>query len=177
MPSATEKDLFAFKINYNNPETATPLFNGNISETFWKTSSDNKKRKYAYQYDNLNRLLEANYGKEDLNTLDNYLEKLSYDKAGNILTLERNGNLDPSGGAPVNQIDKLEYSYHPQIKNLLLKVNDISGSPQGFDQTNDIATGDVDANNEDHTDDYTYDFNGNMKTDTTKGLKALRTTI
>jgi RHS repeat-associated protein len=173
MPSSTEKDLFAFKINYNNPETASPLFNGNISETFWKTSSDNKKRKYAYQYDNLNRLLEANYGKEDLNTLDNYLEKLSYDKAGNILTLERNGNLDPSGGAPVNQIDKLEYSYHPQNKNLLLKVNDISGSPQGFDQTNDIATGDVDANNEDHTDDYTYDFNGNMKTDTNKGIEGI----
>ncbi len=67
------------------------------------------------------------------------------------ITLERNGNLDPSGGAPVNQIDKLEYSYHPQNKNLLLKVNDISGSPQGFDQTNDIARGDVDANNIDHT--------------------------
>ena len=173
MPSATEKDLFAFKINYNNPETATPLFNGNISETFWKTDSDNKKRKYAYQYDNINRLLEANYGKEDLNTLDNYLEKLSYDKAGNILTLERNGNLDPSGGAPVNQIDKLEYSYHPQNKNQLLKVNDLSNSPQGFDQSNDIATGDVDANNEDHTEDYTYDFNGNMKTDTNKGIEGI----
>ncbi len=131
------------------------------------------KRKYGYQYDNLNRLLEANYGKEDPNTLDNYLEKLSYDKAGNILTLERNGNLDPSGGIPVNQIDKLEYSYHPQNKNQLLKVNDLSNSPQGFDQSNDIATGDVDANNEDHTDDYTYDFNGNMKTDTNKGIENI----
>ena len=52
-------------------------------------------------------------------------------------------------------------------------VNDISGSPQGFDQTNDIATGDVDANNEDHTDDYAYDFNGNMKTDTNKGIEGI----
>jgi hypothetical protein len=155
MPSATDRDLYAFKINYNKKEDDTAgLFNGNISETLWRTSADNTKRKYAYQYDNINRLLEANYSKpEDPNTLDNYLEKLSYDKAGNIITLERNGNLDPSGGAPVNQIDKLEYSYHPQNKNLLLKVNDISGSPQGFDQSNDIATGDVDANNEDHTED------------------------
>ena len=175
MPSATERDLFAFKINYNQKENGTAgLFNGNISETLWRTSADNTKRKYAYNYDNLNRLLEANYSKpEDQNTLNNYLEKLSYDKAGNILTLERNGNLDPSGGAPVNQIDNLEYSYHPQNKNQLLKVNDLSNSPQGFDQTNDIATGDVDANNEDHTEDYTYDFNGNMKTDTNKGIEGI----
>ena len=69
------------------------------------------------------------------------------------ITLERNGNLDPSGGDLVNQIDKLEYSYYPQTKNQLLKVKDIIGSPQGFDQTNDIARGDVDANNIDHTKD------------------------
>ncbi|WP_152640791.1 hypothetical protein [Flavobacterium sp. 316] len=47
----TEDDLFAFKINYNDPEKATALFNGNISETFWKTNSDNTLRKYEYSYD------------------------------------------------------------------------------------------------------------------------------
>ena len=175
MPSATERDLFAFKINYNQKENGTAgLFNGNISETLWRTSADNTKRKYAYNYDNINRLLEANYSKPEVqNTLDNYLEKLSYDKAGNILTLERNGNLDPSGGTPVNQIDNLEYSYHPENKNQLLKVNDLNPSPQGFNQANDVASGDVDGNNADHTDDFTYDLNGNMKSDTNKGIEDI----
>lgn len=175
-PTVTENDLFAYKINYDNPETATPLFNGNISETFWRTDADNKKRKYAYKYDNLNRLLEANYDKPDESgTLDNYLEKLSYDKAGNILTLERNGNIDPSGGgAPVNQIDNLVYTYDTNKKNELRKVNDLSNSPQGFNQSNDIANGDVDGNTVDHTDDYTYDFNGNMVTDSNKGIDEIK---
>jgi RHS repeat-associated protein len=164
MPSATDRDLFAFKINYNKKEDDTAgLFNGNISETLWRTSADNTKRKYAYNYDNLNRLLEANYSKpEDPNTLDNYLEKLSYDQAGNILTLERNGNLDPSGGAPVNQIDNLEYSYHPDNKNQLLKVNDLSNSPQGF--KDNYATTE---------NDFTYDNNGNMTADVNKEIESI----
>uniref|UniRef100_UPI003342DC34 RHS repeat domain-containing protein n=1 Tax=Flavobacterium sp. TaxID=239 RepID=UPI003342DC34 len=164
MPSATDRDLFAFKINYNKKEDDTAgLFNGNISETLWRTSADNTKRKYAYNYDNINRLLEANYSKpEDQNTLDNYLEKLSYDKAGNILTLERNGNLDPSGGTPVNQIDNLEYSYHPDNKNQLLKVNDLSNSPQGFKD-----------NYTSNENDFTYDNNGNMTADINKEIESI----
>ena len=36
---------------------------GNIAETFWKTSTDNVQRKYDYKYDDLNRLLQADYSK------------------------------------------------------------------------------------------------------------------
>lgn len=173
--SLVENDLFAFKINYNQLESGSntsALFNGNISETLWRTDADNVKRKYEYQYDNLNRLLEANYYKPEVSgTLDNYLEKLTYDKNGNIQSVLRNGNVDPSGGAPVNEIDNLVYTYDNDNLNLLKKVNDLSNSPQGFNQVNDIATGDVDvAHNEDNTDDYTYDSNGNLKTDTNKGI-------
>jgi len=40
----TNDDLFTFRINYQIPENnATALFNGNISETYWKTRSDPKK--------------------------------------------------------------------------------------------------------------------------------------
>ncbi|WP_310028993.1 hypothetical protein, partial [Flavobacterium arsenatis] len=54
-------DLFAFKLNYNTVEhsvweTVSPLYNGNISETFWRTYGDNTLRKYGYVYDDLNRL-------------------------------------------------------------------------------------------------------------------------
>ena len=171
-------DLFAFKINYNQLESesnTTGLYNGNISETLWRTSADNIKRKYEYHYDNLNRLLEANYNKPEVaGTLDNYLEQVSYDKNGNIQGIIRNGNLDPSGGSSVNQIDNLVYTYDVNNMNLLKKVNDLSNSPQGFNQINDIATGDViEADNKDMTDDYTYDYNGNMLTDTNKGISEI----
>ena len=48
-------DLFGFKINYTEVEddingTVSPLYNGNIAETFWRSSSDNIKRKYGYSY-------------------------------------------------------------------------------------------------------------------------------
>ena len=158
-------DLFAFKISYNNPEDATALYNGNISETFWKTSSDNVKRKYKYSYDNLNRLLEANYNKPDNASytpgLDNYLEKLSYDKNGNILSLQRNGDRDTDGAQMVNLIDNLEYTYDTNNKNLLVKVDDASSSPQGF--KNGSNTGN----------DYEYDANGNMTLDNNKGITKI----
>lgn len=176
-PSGNETDLFAFKINYNQLESVSnsnALFNGNIAETLWRTNADDFKRKYEYHYDNLNRLLQANYNKPDINgTLDNYLEHLTYDKNGNIQNVIRNGNVDPSGGAPVNQIDNLVYTYDANNINQLKKVNDLSNSPQGFNQNNDIATGDVDAAMNDHSDDYTYDLNGNLKTDENKGINEI----
>jgi hypothetical protein len=36
-----DKDLVAFKINYEDPEDSVVLFNGNISETLCKTASYN----------------------------------------------------------------------------------------------------------------------------------------
>jgi hypothetical protein len=64
-PGGQPQDLFAFKINYNTVDNAhpdvEPLYNGNISQTFWRTSNDNIKRSYGYVYDPLNRLLDAFY--------------------------------------------------------------------------------------------------------------------
>ncbi|NHN28161.1 type IV secretion protein Rhs [Flavobacterium jejuense] len=162
-------DLFAFKISYNNPEDATALYNGNISETFWKTSSDNIKRKYKYSYDNLNRLLQANYSKPESvsPTLDNYLEKLTYDKNGNIQNLIRNGGRDTdSDSVGVNPIDNLSYTYHPEKKNQLMNVFDAEPSPQGFKDDGDGIT-------DPNGDDYAYDANGNMTSDQNKGIGSI----
>jgi RHS repeat-associated protein len=160
-------DLFAFKINYNEAETATPLFNGNIAETFWKTSSDNIKRKYNYSYDNLNRLLQADYSKEGSTTFNSYLEHLSYDKNGNIQTLLRNGDMDTDGMQFVNPIDNLTYLYDENNKNQLLRVFDATANPIGFkDDTNGLSINqDIDENP-----DYAYDANGNMTKDDNKGI-------
>lgn len=160
-------DLFAFKINYNEAETATPLFNGNIAETFWKSNTDNIKRKYNYKYDDLNRLLQADYSKEGNTIFNSYLEHLSYDKNGNIQTLLRNGDMDTDGMQFENPIDNLTYLYDDTNKNQLLRVFDATASPIGFkDDTNG-----VDINQEIYeTPDYGYDANGNMTRDDNKGI-------
>ena len=156
-------DLFAFKINYNNPETATPLFNGNISETFWRTNSDNIKRKYNYSYDGLNRLLQANYSKPDASTnLNNYKEWLNYDANGNITDIVRTGFIDPVAGTVENVIDNLKFVYDTASQNRLLKVNDLSNSPQGFKDNYASAAND-----------FSYDNNGNMTADNNKGIGSI----
>ncbi|WP_177733812.1 DUF6443 domain-containing protein [Flavobacterium inviolabile] len=168
-----EGDLFGFKINYNqvtesrngqveyaenNPNAAVqPLYNGNISETFWKSQSDNTLRKYGYTYDPLNRLNKACYQKpETLSPVTNaYNETVEYDKNGNITSLKRSGNLDD----PVftMDIDDLNYSY---TGNQLQRVDDATNNPEGF---KDNASGST-------ANDYAYDANGNLIQDRNKQI-------
>ncbi|MHC0446324.1 DUF6443 domain-containing protein [Flavobacterium sp. 3-218] len=144
-------DLFAFQINYNVPSAGNPLYNGNISQTLWRTgNTDPSLKSYQYSYDALNRLIDAK------DNLDRYNEKTSYDKNGNILTMFRNGNTilnTPSYGI----IDNLSYTY--DNGNRLLKVEDSSNNSQGF---NNGSSG---TNN-----DYSYDINDNIKTDANKAI-------
>jgi RHS repeat-associated protein len=155
-------DLFAFKINYDKIETEIPnvkaLYNGNISETFWKTGSDNLERSYGYQYDKLNRLTNAIYQKSKLTT-ESYNENLSYDKNGNIMSLNRNGDVDPEIGTI--KIDELIYGYK-NYSNQLVRVSDNTFSPSGFNNVN-IAG-----------DDYDYDPNGNMISDKNKNITEIQ---
>ena len=177
----TENDLFAFKINYNdfdsqgaNDISSAPLYNGNISSTYWKSNSDNVLRKYNYTYDNLNRLLEANYLKPQSSSLfDSYLEKISYDKNGNILSLLRNGDQDTDGYSFVYNIDDLEYFYDYNVSgNKLLKVMDKTGNTSGFDEGKDYESGDCDGI-VDNTNDYSYDDFGNLVSDENKGIEKI----
>lgn len=163
-------DLFAFKINYNTPETANALFNGNISETFWKTSTDDIKRKYDYSYDHLNRLLQADYSKEGNTTFNSYLEQLTYDKNGNIQSLVRNGNMDTDGMQFENPIDNLTYLYDDTNKNQLLRVFDATSNTQGFKDDTDGTDINHDIS---EAPDYAYDANGNMTEDKNKGIESI----
>ena len=151
-------DQFAFKINYNTPQggitDVNALYNGNISETLWKTAADAVERTYGYQYDKLNRLKNAVYEKNSLTT-NAYNESLMYDKNGNIISLVRNGDTDPQI-QPI-EIDNLGYTY-PANSNRLSKVGDNSNNTSGFNDFN--KTGD----------DYSYDDNGNMITDKNKNI-------
>lgn len=163
-------DLFGFKINYNTIENETDydgkaLYNGNISETYWRTSSDNTLRKYGYQYDDLNRLKNAIYQKPEQSIVvtDSYNESMTYDKNGNIKSLQRYGDFDDPITA--KHIDNLSYFY-AENSNLLMKVTDATNSTIGF---KDDSNGSNDTAN-----DYSYDSNGNLLIDQNKGIVSIR---
>lgn len=167
LTTSTDKDVFAFRINYDNTTLSgsTALYNGNISETHWKSRFDNRKRSYQYTYDYLNRLTNAayrNYGYTIPSTsyTENYTEgPITYDKNGNILGLSRFG-LDENATPSLQKIvktDGLLYTYDA-YSNTLDKVDDTTSLPEGFkDGTN---TGN----------DYRYDTNGNMISDKNKNI-------
>ena len=115
-----DDDLFAFAIKYNDAEEADKLYNGNISETYWKTANDNILRSYQYTYDHLNRLNNATYKWPNIAHADSFMESVRYDKNGNITKLKRYGDSDDVDYAFV--IDDLQYTYDTTNKNRLLKV-------------------------------------------------------
>ncbi|MCL6295529.1 DUF6443 domain-containing protein [Jejuia spongiicola] len=151
-------DLFGFKINYNTTTEslgAAALFNGNISETVWKTANDNTKRAYGYSYDALNRITD---GKYNLNT--NYdLSDIDYDKNGNIMHLKRYGHRD-TNASTFGIMDNLTYAYNG---NQLESVND--------DVLGSAVTGFIDG--AETAKEYSYDSNGNMNKDDNKGITAI----
>ncbi len=155
-------DLFSFQLNYNTVDgstsAASPLYNGNIAETFWRTATDGGfVRNYGYKYDSLNRLKDATYQKSGQLT-NMYNENLSYDKNGNIMNLSRNGDRDEQY-LPI-QIDNLQYGYATN-SNKLMSVVDNSNNTSGF--KDGITTGD----------DYVYDANGNLITDKNKKITSI----
>ncbi len=148
-------NLFAFQLHYDKPATSIGnvkgLYNGNISQTRWKTANDNQLRSYGYEYDALNRLNTALYETGSA-TPDSYnVRNITYDENGNIVTLQRwmeAGTL----------MDDLVYTYNQG--NQLQSVSD-KGTNDGF----------KDGANE--TTEYEYDANGNMTVDKNKGISAI----
>jgi len=156
------KDLFAFQLNYNSPTAGgVALFNGNISQTHWKTvNSESVLRNYNYSYDKLNRLTAADF-RNNTNAAQNssYFEKLEYDKNGNITFLHRSGDVVTQ--ANLEWMDYMFYSYQG---NQLTRVKEEGNNYFGF--TTPIAQTNT-ANQ------YSYDTNGNMTSDTNKSITAI----
>lgn len=154
-PENLGTDLFGFKITYNKPHGYS-LYNGNITQTQWKTSNDNILRRYDYEYDALNRLKESRFYKN--NVAEQYHEGgIVYDKNGNIQNLKRWGLKNDA--TTLGLIDDLSYNYKV-YSNQLLKVTDNSLEPSGF----------TDSDNSRGDNDYGYDASGNMKKDLNKGI-------
>ena len=149
-----DNDLFHFTLRYNNPSSGTALFNGNIAQTAWQTANtDASSKTYTYEYDALNRITAG------IDTTGHYnLNAVSYDKNGNILTLQRTGHTHESATS-FGMMDDLSYTYDEG--NQLQSVIDRSLTEQGFKDGN--LTGD----------DYSYDVNGNMISDANKQITSI----
>ncbi|XLS29987.1 fibronectin type III domain-containing protein [Flavobacteriaceae bacterium M23B6Z8] len=148
-------DLFAFKIGYN--EGANALYNGNISSTSWRTNNtDNNLKQYNYSYDALNRITDA------IGVTTNVFDVtgITYDKMGNIKTLNRQGAVvaqpQLSNSGDYSLMDGLTYSY--DTGNKLQSVQDSGNGTYGFKDGANTTT------------EYTYDANGNMIKDDNKGI-------
>ncbi len=151
-------DLFDMQFYFNNPVTElgqTSLdkqYNGNIAGVKWAHKGE-EIRSYAFTYDNLNRMLTADYGDETGGWSNSEFDVMGrnskgdiiYDKHGNILSL---GRKSETGSWRSN----LQYRYNG---NRLMAL--------GLDGA------DVDP----AVDDYTYNKNGNMVQDNIKGLTVL----
>jgi RHS repeat-associated protein len=154
--------LFNMEIKYASPAAGTggtAFYNGNVSQIHWRTANDatGTKRYYNFGYDHLHRLRSATFNKVTTSgtTSGFYNESMKYDKAGNISFLQRYGTSESS---PV-MIDNLTYTYDG---NQLLAVADATSNAEGFNNNSiNLAT------------EFTYDNDGNLKTDKHKGITAI----
>ncbi|WP_394665914.1 DUF6443 domain-containing protein [uncultured Chryseobacterium sp.] len=147
-PANLNGKLFGYDIRYQNPTDAgisPKRYNGNISEVNWRVSSNSILKRYAYQYDGLNRLTKGTFLNPDFTVPQTNWnnEEVTYDDNGNIENLRRNAK--SFYGNNSEKIDDLEYYY---LGNRLLKVVDNTGNPTGYEGGGNTIE---------------YDDNGNMK--------------
>ena len=142
-PAQLNTDLFGYEVGFT--DSSSPLitegnFNGNITEVSWKSAADNVLKRYSYQYDGYNRLLKGNYQEPETTVPQNeyFSEEMSYDRNGNIMTLQRNSK--SMAGSFAEQIDDLVYNYDGnrltsvnELKQNYLGYPDVSGQPIAYD--------------------------------------------
>ncbi|MDO5665166.1 MAG: DUF6443 domain-containing protein [Bacteroidia bacterium] len=144
----------------NGVTPTTVAYNGNISAMKWKAGNETTERGYQFTLDALNRLTFAYYGEGTALTANpnRYNELVTYDKMGNIRTLQRQGKTDTGFGL----IDNLTYNTYDGNK--VTKITDAvtpgplyAGAFHFMDGAN-VAV------------EYTYDANGNLKKDYNKKI-------
>src|SRR5690606_38351715 len=156
--SNNNEDLFNYKIDYTRRNFISQVkanYNGNISSVYWRTLSDNVLKTYVYKYDHLSRLILAtDYASRK--PTKKFMEELTYDKNGNMITLNRTGALIDQ---QINKIDELTYTY---ADNKLIKIQDATGNPDGV----------KDGSNTDN--DYEYDLVANLVKDNNKKITEIK---
>jgi RHS repeat-associated protein len=153
---------FEEKLYYNtNPTGFNSYFNGNISYQTWTYNGQLKG--YTFEYDNLNRLIDARYAlnNEVLEDFYSYEEWYNYDKMGNIKQLTRNHGDDT--------MDQLFLTYNGnQLKN----VWDGYGSQNQYNlkEYQDKAPNGSNTSVEEMA----YDANGNLTKDLDRDIVTIK---
>ncbi len=142
-------DLFFLELHYNEAKAAidaTPQQNGNIAFLDWQVKNQ-LPQSYGFQYDALNRLKAAKHATGNYVANDAFgVNNISYDKNGNILSLQRHGvPQNPDDCYAI--IDDLAYAY---TGNQLTGVTELGDTERGFLGSDGG---------------YTYDANGNLQFD------------
>ncbi|MDU1893142.1 MAG: RHS repeat-associated core domain-containing protein, partial [Dysgonomonas sp.] len=148
--------------HYHFHEDLTYSYNGNITAVQW--TQGGKPRKYAYTYDGLSQLKSAAYtgiGSEKYNTA------YTYDKHGNMKTVQRYGRKDAGTGASsYSVVDQLTFNHNG---NQLIWADDTAPN------ITYAASADFkDKKTVNGTIEYTYNLNGAMRSDLNKGITEIQ---
>gem|GEM_PF-1686753 len=176
----SQQAWFGMELGYDKDgNTSFPYkqYNGNIAGTIWRSKGDGVRRKYDFEYDNVNRLGKATYSQNtsssiwEASTMNYSVHGLDADNGYNI-KYDANGNIQgmvSHGFKPGNatgNLDALRY-YYVSNSNKLDHVHD---------DYSDINTklGDFhDGNNGYMATDYNYDPNGNLTIDHNKFIGSI----
>lgn len=164
MPTRISTPLYTESLFYEQTHNgSTPQYGGNISAIDWSVADESDtygKRGYTFSYDGMSRLTAAAY-LENGKLNNHFSTSYKYDLMGNILTLRREGLLD---SGDYGTIDDLTYSYEG---NQVVKIDDVADESPSYSGAMHFR----DAANEET--EYTYDANGNMLTDSNKGITSI----
>lgn len=174
---------FGFELIYDKNQQSSdgPLlssipFNGNIRTQLWRTAGDGVQRSNHYYYDAANRLLTAillqrntnNSWNNDEMNFDFWTDHTGqnnpdagYDLNGNLKQFGHRGFKLGATTLAERNIDILIYNYLPN-SNRLAKVSDPIAPQPGLGDFSDL--------NNNGTDDYAYDNNGNLIKDLNKRI-------
>ncbi|SFD98678.1 RHS repeat-associated core domain-containing protein [Chitinophaga sp. CF118] len=165
--SGSTANWFGQELNYDWGFDSSE-YNGNISGIKWKSASDGIARAYGYDYDKTNRLTAAYFTQQNVGAsawtkdkVDFSVSNLLYDLNGNIQSMKQVG----LNGVVPQTIDSLKYGY-ATTSNKLIFVTDKVNNAQS-------ELGDFKEINNDETQDYWYDVNGNLTKDKNKNIDAI----
>ncbi|MBG9374982.1 RHS repeat-associated core domain-containing protein [Panacibacter sp. DH6] len=180
----TSTNYFGFELGYDNANTIVsgtaytkPEFNGNISGTVWKSAGDGIIRKFDYDYDAVNRIVSADFNQysgssfNKADGIDFSVSNITYDQSGNLKTMKQMG-WKVGGSTP---IDDFTYTYLPSSNRLKNVIDDYS-DPQttlGDFRYSESYNNTLGGTKLTTATDYTYDANGNMKSDKNKDITSI----
>src|SRR4029079_18062483 len=166
-----------FTVNGSNKNYSDSLFNGNMAGMLWKSTGDDRLRKYDFTYDAASRLTSANFNQltnnsfNNIAVLDFIVSNLSYDANENILRMDQKGW--KLGGSVT--IDSLIYTYTAYTNKLLnvldykndtsTRLGDFRSSKAYVDALGSKTTGATD---------YQYDGNGSLIIDKNKDITSIQ---